>query len=251
MVIFSCKQELEAMLTCIYEAWASGRGHRNIRLEIEPIGQYSILDEYIHVDGDYKKAESVMRAVLEKISPTFYKEVLGSLGYYEADTLDNAYRMLLLGFKFGISTLNMMNYEVVARNMKIRKAYSREVYRFQEIARFNSLKNGMLVSHIEPRSDILENLEPIFTDRMPSENWMIIDDNRAKTVIHPAGKHSYLRWLNEMEMESLRRSEEENDHYTDLWKLFFNSIAIKERTNHECQMNLFPLWARKHATEFQ
>ena len=47
--------------------------------------------------------------------------------------------------------------------------------------------------------------------------------------------------------------DEENmeDEYTDMWKTFFEAIAIKQRRNTECQRNLMPLWMRKHVTEFQ
>ena len=56
--------------------------------------------------------------------------------------------------------------------------------------------------------------------------------------------------INDREFARLAQTEEENDEYTDLWKAFFDSIAIKERANEKCQMSHFPLWARKHAVEF-
>ncbi len=31
-----------------------------------------------------------------------------------------------------------------------------------------------------------------FADRMPSENWMIIDDNRKKAVVHPVNNKKYV-----------------------------------------------------------
>ena len=51
--------------------------------------------------------------------------------------------------------------------------------------------------------------------------------------------------------EDLRKTEEYEDEYTDLWKTFFRAIAIDERKNYVCQRNLFPLWKRKHAVEFK
>lgn len=38
MVIFTCKDRFDDMMTCIYEAWASHLGHNNIKLRTEPIG---------------------------------------------------------------------------------------------------------------------------------------------------------------------------------------------------------------------
>ena len=101
-----------------------------------------------------------------------------------------------------------------------------------------------------------------FADRMPSEHWMIIDDNRKTACVHPKDGENYLRYLTDEEFQTLRKTEEYEDEYeeedseyedeyTDLWKTFFHAIAIDERKNYVCQRNLFPLWKRKHAVEFK
>lgn len=46
MTVFTCRDNWEDILTCIYEAWASGKGHRNIRLELEPVSQQELFCEY-------------------------------------------------------------------------------------------------------------------------------------------------------------------------------------------------------------
>ena len=57
MKIYTCKDRLEDIMTCIYDAWADALliGHDQIRLKKEPIFQATLLDEYIHVDGDCSK----------------------------------------------------------------------------------------------------------------------------------------------------------------------------------------------------
>ena len=55
MYIFTCEHKWEAMLTCIYDAWASKKGHANIKLMLEPVEQYSLFDTYTHVDADAKR----------------------------------------------------------------------------------------------------------------------------------------------------------------------------------------------------
>ena len=49
-----------------------------------------------------------------------------------------------------------------------------------EFARFNSIGNKVYVCHLEPESDVIYEVSLHFADRMPSENWLIIDDNRKK-----------------------------------------------------------------------
>ena len=250
MYVYTCAREYDAMLTCIYVAWASGKGHENIRLELEPFGQYSLFDEYTHVDADSEKAEKVMDAVNRKISPRFYSELAYTSMAYEDDILDNMYRMMLLGFTYGESALYRVNNNCVLRHQKIRKRLGTEICHFQEFTRFHEIEGKVYVAHIEPQSKLIAALGPIFEDRMPSENWMIVDDVHNEAVIHPKNERFYIRILTEEEKERLLNTERISDEYTDMWKVFFDSIAIKERMNEKCQKNHFPLWTRKHVVEF-
>lgn len=250
MTVFTCEQELEAMLTCIHVAWSSGLGHKNIRLEIEPIGQTNLFDEYIHVDGDSKKAMSVMNAVNMKISTNVYEQMAFVALSFEKDALDAIYRTMILGFALGPNVLNRIEYRDVMRFNELYKRVSGEAYHFQEFVRFHLVNNMIYVAHIEPRSRVLPYLGVAFADRMPSEDWMIVDDVHKEAVIHPKDEDFYLMRLGVDEFERLLLTEQENDEYTDMWKIFFDSIAIKERTNEKCQQGHFPLWKRKHAVEF-
>lgn len=250
MYIFTCEPHLEAMLTCIYDAWASGKGHKNIRLQLEPVEQLTLFDEYIHVEADPEKAEKVICSVKQKISPRFYRDMAFTALAYEEDALDNIYRCMLLGFKFGPAVLQMVQYRDIMRNQLIRTRLGKEVNRFQEFLRFHQVGSDLYVAHIEPKSRLAITLGPIFQDRMPSEYWVIIDNIHREAVIHPKDEPFYLRILMEEELSRLSATEQMNDAYTDLWKAFFRSIAIEERKNESLQRNLYPLWSRKHAVEF-
>lgn len=249
MRIYSCIPTWEAMLTTIYDAWSSGLGHEKIKLMIEPLDQYSLFDEYIHVEPDSDKAIKVIDAINTKISPYVYHEMAITSMACEEDTLDNIYHVLILGFAFGPDVLDMMQYKDIVRNYEIRTRVGREANRFQEIMRFHQLGN-VYISHFEPKSRVAEYLGPIFQDRMPSENFVIVDDIHKEAVVHHANTDCYMQKLTKEELDQLLVTESVNDEYTDLWKVFFDTIAIKERQNPKCQMTHFPLWARKHAIEF-
>ena len=38
MTVYTCSPDLASILTCIYEAWNSRVGYRNVRLMTEPVG---------------------------------------------------------------------------------------------------------------------------------------------------------------------------------------------------------------------
>lgn len=250
MTYFTCEPNLEAMFSCIYEAWASKKGQQNIQLLLEPVTQFTFFDEFIHVDADSAKAEKVIRAIKNKISPYFYQELAYTSMAYEEDVLDNLYRCMILGFAYGPQVLNQVQYRDIMRNRLIRTRVGKEVGRFQEFMRFHRIDPDVYVAHFEPKSRIALALGPIFEDRMPSENWMIIDDIHREAVVHPKDEHFYMRQLSESELSRLKETEQINDSITDLWCTFFQSIAIEERKNEKLQCSLYPLWTRKHAVEF-
>lgn len=251
MTVFTCAPSWDAMLTCIYTAWASHLGHNNIHLAVEPIEQQTLFDQYIHVDVDAHKAESVMDAVNRKISPHVYHELSYVSMAYEEDTLDTIYRVMILGFSLGRDVLQMVQYKDVMRFQEIRTRLGKEACRFKEVVRFHQVRNSLYVAHVEPKSRIAITLGAAFEDRMPSEHWMIVDDTHREAVIHPKDTPFYLRTLTDEEFSTLLETENENDEYTDLWKVFFDTIAIKERANARCQKTLLPLWTRTHMVEFQ
>ena len=139
----------------------------------------------------------------------------------------------------------------VMRIMELVRNVSNESHKFREMTRFTSVDRKVYVSHIEPRCDVALLVAEHFADRMPSEHWVIVDDGRRTAVVHPADEYMYVKHLTDDEFAALGRAEYEEDEYTDMWRTFFNAIAIEQRENYRCQRNLFPLWIRKHATEFR
>lgn len=250
MHIFSCTHEFNSIMTCLYRACASHLPNKEVYLCYEPIEQMNLFDEYTHVDPDPELAAKLMDLIHTRISSDFYEYfALAALSYEDA-ALDLMYRMLLLGFHHGPAVLSMRQYREVCDFLGVRERVSKEVYRFQEFARFHEVRKGVYIAHIEPRHAIVQALGGIFEDRMPSEHFMIVDDIHRDAVIHMRDEHFYYRTLDPAEFEELLKTEQMNDEYTDLWKVFFESIAIKQRENYRCQRNLMPLWSRKHAVEF-
>lgn len=250
MYIYTCRNDYASMLTCIYEAWAGGHGHKNVQLLVEPVEQYGLFNEYIHVEPDEEKAERVSRSVWYKISSDVYSEISYALLSSEEDVLDTVYRFLILGFHFGQDVMGRVQYREVVRFLEICKKVKREAHAFREFLRFYEVQKHLYVAHIEPHSRVLMPVAHYFMQRMPSEHWMIIDDVHGEAMIHPKDEECYLRILSEDELQALSDTEQE-DRYTRLWRNYFHTMGIAQRENRACQNNHFPLWMRKHATEFR
>ena len=220
MKVYTCEDRLTDIMTCIYDAWSEALriGHNQIQLKKEPVFQQTLFDEYIHIDED---------------------------------SLQAIYNFLRVGFAVGSTVLGQYTNPHVMKLLEIRRRVSNEAHHFREFARFQSLDSKVYVSHLEPQNDVIMLVGNHFSDRMPSEHWMIIDDNRKTACVHVKDGENYLRYLTDEEFETLRQTESYEDEYTDMWKTFFHAISIEQRRNYICQRNLFPLWKRKHAVEFK
>lgn len=253
MRIYSCNDRFEDMMTCVYDAWCGAieeRVHHNIKLVREPIYQQNMFDDYIHVDADSDKVTKVVRSIRNSISDEAYMYVFYATLSAEEDALQAIYNFLRVGFEVGARACSMYTNPYVMRIMELKRRVGNESHHFREFARFTSLENKVYVCHLEPKNNVVMLVGAHFADRMPSEHWVIVDDCRHIAVVHPKDEDNYLRYLTDDEFNTLRRTEDYTDEYTDMWKTFFNAISIKERENRECQRNLFPLWMRKHAVEF-
>ncbi|MBP3459861.1 MAG: TIGR03915 family putative DNA repair protein [Lachnospiraceae bacterium] len=250
MTVFTCNDDFESMMTCIYEAWASRLGHQNVRLEKEPIIQPNLFCEYVHVDGDAHKTEMVVRSIQKKISYEAYVHMFYACLSNATDALDTIYRFLIRGFAYGGKVMSMLSDQTVIRMMELRRNVGSEAHYFREFSRFTSIGGNVYVCHFEPKNNVLMPVAEHFKDRMPSEHWIMVDDNRRIAAIHPKDEDFYIRYLTPEEAETLAETEKVEDEYTRLWRTFFHTIGIEQRKNPACQRNMFPIWMRKHATEF-
>ena len=184
-------------MTCIYDAWSEALriGHDQIQLKKEPILQQTMFDEYVHVDGDNVKAEKVIRSVRRDISDEAYLDVYYATLSAEEDALQAIYNFLRVGFAVGSKVLEQYSNPHVMRMLELRRKVGNESHHFNEFARFQSLDRKVYVSHLEPKSDVIMLVGRHFADRMPSEHWMIIDDNRKTACVHPKDGTDYLRYM--------------------------------------------------------
>lgn len=253
MKIYTCQDRLTDIMTCIYDAWSEALkvGHNQIGLKKEPIFQQTMFDEYIHVDGDPSKAEKVIRSIRRSISETAYMNIYHASLSADENALQAIYDFLRVGFAIGSTVVEQYTNPHVMNLLELRRQVSNEAHHFREFASFQSLENQVYASHLEPRNDVIMLVGNHFANRMPSEHWMIIDDNRKTACVHVKDGENYLRYLTDNEFSVLQKTESYEDEYTDMWKTFFHSISIEQRKNYVCQRNLFPIWKRKHAVEFR
>ena len=143
------------------------------------------------------------------------------------------YYFILNSYKYK-DILLRRNLKCVVKALDISKYVSRENHKFKGFTRFKD-HGTFLYADINPTNNVLPLLMNHFSKRLQNEYFIIKDVNRNLLGIYDKNKY-YLVDGNNYKVNISK----ENDNITDLWKVFFSSIAIKERTNLRNQMNLMP-----------
>ncbi|CUH93353.1 TIGR03915 family putative DNA repair protein [Herbinix luporum] len=252
--IFLCENSIDGIFTAIYQAWNSGYGHANVKIEEQSeSNNYSnmeLFSDYINVNTDLGKAMKVSRSIKQKLSKEIYEMVcrVALSNYHQKGDL--IYRFLILAFHIGRDIVNHLNNDVVNRVFKINSNVYNEVHHFLGFVRFTEVENEILAAIIEPKNNILTLITPHFADRLPKEKFVIFDKLRNICTLHIPQKPWIVTKISDMDLDLYDLLKNDSDEYQDLWKIFFENIAIKERINPKLQRNNLPLRFRKDMTEF-
>lgn len=250
MTVFVCGEEVDDIWCGIYDAWMSRLGHDNVRLE--PAGcNVDLFCEYRRTSTTPEKAEKVTDSIRRKLSEECYEYLYKAALSQDQYRCDKIYRFLILAFACGTKIQNQLQIPAVFDIFQMNRNLGKEYNHLQGFTRFAQMKEGVLLSKIEPKNDITMLLATHFADRMPQENWIIYDCGRKKAAVHQAGHGWVMVWADSALWQERMSSETDENIFENLWRTFHNAIAIQERGNPRCQQNMLPLRFRPYMVEFR
>ena len=130
-------------------------------------------------------------------------------------------------------------------------AVANEAHLQIEFMRFAEYSDQVLFSEIGPKNRVTALLMPYFTDRLPSEPFIIYDKNHQEAGVWTGKGRWYMMRGAETEPLQALSGKTDQSEYAALWSAFFHQIGIKERENPACQRTRLPFRYRKYMTEFQ
>ncbi|HYE67119.1 MAG TPA: TIGR03915 family putative DNA repair protein [Anaerovoracaceae bacterium] len=252
MVDYLYDGTFEGFLTCIYahyyEEKASGI-YRKVNY------QASLLNDSRFVETEERKASRVYEAIQNKISREDLRRIYRVFLSSDEDKENILLQYIRMGFKEGAGISLLHSNPVVFAVQKCEYKVSIETHRIKGLARFSALKSSscansgkeILYCCIEPDHDILEIIAGHFSDRLKNDPFIIHDKTRSKAVFAQSGSW-YISGFTDKDLPLLGVGERE---YRDLWKKYFETIAIQERINPSCQKRFMPVRYWKNLTEFR
>lgn len=119
------------------------------------------------------------------------------------------------------------------------------------MVRLCEVGNNLWYAQIHPDNNVIEQVGQFLMKRFPKQNIILHDQNRNLAFLYNCqNKDDYeiVQVPNHFKVNSFSKEELQ---FQKLWKTFFETIAIKERTNSRLQMQYMPKKYWKDLVEMQ
>ena len=234
----------DGLLTIVFDCYVL----KKLPLKIIAEDKYipNILDTIEKVITYYNKSVRIFNGIVKNIS---YDVLYNSYYAFLAEDNEkeiNILKYLLYGFLIGPQIDTMLSIDFVFKVNSLRKKMLSEAHKLKGLLRFSKIGDNLFYSSIHPTHNVIENLGHHFIKRLPTQNFIIHDKNRNIAFLYNTKKYEIV----DSSSINIPALSEEELKYQELWKAFFNTIAIKERTNKKLQMQFMPKKYWTDLTEF-
>lgn len=234
----------EGLLSAVYDSWYVREDNVLNILPGMP-AQPDFLITYKPVKTNEAKAEKVFDAIVEKISADAARRLM--LCWFSEQ--EDAGRIILNYLRFGFAQGPQVEEMVIHKYVKpMHDACGRvgfEAHRMLGLLRFYKTKQDWYCAVIEPQYYILPMLAEHFASRMADSRWMIHDRGRELTAAFELGEWSVVpgRLIDTARMHA------DEDGYQQMWRRYFDAMAIENRLNRKLQQHFIPKRYWKHLVE--
>lgn len=241
-IIYLYDGSFEGFLSCVFESFLQKQHPYDIIAE--EASEPSLMARQ-WIETDLERANRVRNGIGKISEEALYLVTNGFCTCHpqrELLLLD----FITLGFEYGKSVCELLTDSTVHALQKAVLFLKRESHQYLEFIRFSEYDKG-LVAVIEPKNWVLPTIAPHFCDRFHNELFIIYDKTHRSALIHKPPRWAIVDLEDFIEPEA----DETERFYRELWGVYFDAIAIRERINPRCQMGHMPKRYWAHMTEMQ
>jgi probable DNA metabolism protein len=253
MTVFFYDNTLEGILTAVFDAYSEKIYPDSLLVtgDVKPM----FCDATYTVVTDASKADRVWKGLEKKLSHMAMNGITAVWLSELPEVPSLLFRYIYKVFQSKVSIeMNFGDDDVLLVSQICKKVYQ-ERLRVMQFARFQKTADGIYFAAF----DLLYNVLPLavahFQDRFADQPWILYDMRRAYGYYYDKEKVEQITF-DEKEKHILFRgnlSEEQMAQdeavFQNLWRVYFNAIAIKERFNPRKQRQDMPVRFWKYLTE--
>ena len=218
------------------------------RISVTPPDQQSLFSSETSIVTDQAVAETFWQRLTRRLSLHSLKLLRRCLLADHPQQELLLYRYLLLEAEQGRRIDALLAHPQVAPVWKLAQQVAREAHRYLGFVRFQQVQGGLYYAAIKPDHRILLLIGAHFADRFSDQQWIIHDQSHGEGILYDAEKKEWL--LLPMELHQQPEATPQEAQFQQLWRCYFSTLAIPERTNLRLQQGKVPLKTRSCLTEF-
>lgn len=194
-----------------------------------------------------QKARRVARGLIRKGGYDSYRKIYLAYLSGSSDCYTAVYRFAAMLLQDGSRANYAISTAAGARISKLAGFVGNEAQRFMEFLRFSVSDGGILFAEFAPKSDCMEPVLEHFAKRFSAQKFVLYDTVHKKAGVFRPPNEKLIVPSDRIPRMYVGAEER---YYRKLWKQFFHSISIEQRTNIACQKNHLPKRYRMYMTEF-
>jgi probable DNA metabolism protein len=240
----------EGLLTVMFEIYA----RKLTDVNILPVGHHNktMFNEELDVGTDNTRASRVLKKLTERIGKPGVQRLYAAYLAEITDPDNPIAGYMRFVFDNQYAVYDDYSNPYVLRISKIVGMVRREKHRMEAFIRFQKLSDGTFYATIDPDFNVLPLVLRHFKNRYADQKWIIYDSRRTYGAYYDLNQVTYitldfLDGTNNENILSIYDSEE--SIYQTLWRAYFKSVNIKERSNYKLHLRHVPLRYWKNLTE--
>lgn len=241
-IIYQYDGSFDGLLCCIFESYTKKEHPTAIYCGEEE--EWSLFETRV-VLTDAAHAQRVGRS-LRKLSPDVMPLLRRAFLTCMPEKELAIYRFVRRLYREGAPYLSKLNDDAYQTLLRAVRHLATEVELLRGFVRFSDY-GGTLGAEIEPKNRVLPLLRGHFCERCHEETFFIYDRTHREALLYAHGRS---RIVPLDDFEAAPPSAEEAA-YRQLWRRFYDTIAIRERENPKLRMTHMPKRYWGTMTEFQ
>ena len=235
-VIYLYDGTFEGALSAVYDMFYAKVKLNETALYSKLSYQYQLMDEVVETTLDEEKAGKVAQSIMESFGENAFRQIGCAFLSEDNDFGTKLFRCLKRAYKLGANAMENYSDPDIMEMYKCYNAVAREAQRMVGFIRFVELNQGIFYAEFEPTYDLLGLMVPHFKERLADQLWVIHDTKRRKAAFY---NKETVHFSDLDPVEDLYFSSREKQ-YQEMWRAYYDHIAIDERKNPKLQRQMMP-----------
>lgn len=218
------------------------------RDDIDAVSEFSGVDSLLptrYFPANQDKARRIKAYISKRLGEDFAFMVRAAYLSSRETRFRAIVKTIHLSCSMGKAVLDLLDDEVL-NFITCQREVNWEAHRFMGILRFKQMSDGSMLAVFSPKHNVMTLVLPHFADRFPEEYLLLYDEERHLAGLSGQGKLRFVEVESIAPQESMQEAELQN-----LWRVFFDHLAIRERFNPRLQQQHLPKYTWKNLTEMQ